>query len=85
MFGSDILKDYYVIFFDFKINKYFVYKYLRNRKLTGRQRWDMIYKNEYSPKIIASGEVVSARKYEELIESLKLPSKRCERNMTFDI
>lgn len=83
MFGSDIIKDYYIVYFNFEKHKYYVYRYWRNRKLTANQRWKLIYDNEYSPEIISEGEAINIGQFEDIIEELKLPSKRCEMNMTF--
>lgn len=83
MYGSDIIKDYYIIYFNFEKHRYYVYKYLRNRKLTANQRWNLIYNNEYAPEIISEGEAINIDQFESIIEELKLPAKRCEMNMTF--
>lgn len=83
MFGQDILKDYYIVYFNFKKNKYIVYKYMRNRKLTANQRWRLIENNEFEPKVIAEGLAINIEQFSEIIEQLNLPQQRCEMNMTF--
>lgn len=83
MFGSDVIKDYYIVYFNFEENKYIVYKYLKNRKLTAKQRWRLIFNNEYSPEIISEGIAENVGQFRDIINKLGLPSKRCEINMTF--
>lgn len=83
MFGSNILKDYYIVYFDFEKNKYFVYRYLRNRKLTSNQRWQLIDNNKYSAEIISEGIATNIRQFQDIIKELNLPKKRCEMNMRF--
>lgn len=75
MFGQDILKDYYIVHFNFKDKKYIVYKYMRNRKLTANQRWRLIEKNEFDPKVISEGVAINIGQFGEIIEQLKLPQK----------
>lgn len=85
MFGSDVLKDYYVVYFNFEIRKYFVYKYMRNRKLTANQRWRLIYNNnnEFNVAIISEGIAHDIGQMSDIITSLNLPGQRCEMNITF--
>lgn len=83
MFGANVLKDYYVLFFNFEIDKYFVYKYIRNRKLTAKQRWNLIYNNEFDPVIISEGKAINIGQMNDIINELNLPKQRCEMNMHF--
>lgn len=83
MFGADVLKDYYVVYFNFEVRKYFVYRYMRNRKLTARQRWNLINNNEFEPIIISEGEAINIGQMSDIINNLNLPKQRCEMNMRF--
>lgn len=83
MFGANIIKEYYVIYFDFTKNKYEVLKYARNRKLTANQRWKLIYNKEFEPTLISNGMATSIKEYENIIKELGLPEERCEMMMTF--
>lgn len=94
MFGSDIIKDYYIIHFNFThgIEKYFVYKYMRNRKLTTKQMWKVIHENEgnYNSnleleyKLISESKAIDIGQTEGIISDLKLPVKRSHRLITFN-
>lgn len=86
MFGSDIIKDYYVIHFNFNdgIRKYFVYKYMRNRKLTTKQMWAMVRHNEYDSKIISEGKAIDIGQFDNIVSILNLSVNRCHMIMTFN-
>jgi hypothetical protein len=86
MFRSDIIKDYYVIHFNFTddIRKYFIYKYMRNRKLTTKQMWAMVRHDEYDLKIISEGKAIDIGQFNGIVSILNLPANRCHMLMTFN-
>ncbi len=86
MYGIDTIKDYYVIHFNFTkgVEKYFVYRYMRNRKLSTEQMWLLAENKQYNPELISEGEAIDIGEEQKIINRFNLPAKRCTRLITFN-
>lgn len=84
MFGKGVMKDYYIVFFDWykSVDKYYVIKYQADRTKTVRQMWNLIYGHEYN--VISEGKAINIGQYPDIIKNLDIEKKRCHMLMRFD-
>lgn len=75
------LKKYYIVHFDFRVEKYFVYEYESKKTLTVRQMWQKLYNQEFES--IYSDFAPHTQIYWDILEKYNLPQKRTHSLMTF--
>ena len=78
------IKEYHLIHLDFGKNICGIYHYLKDRRLTASQAWQIIHKTEPDLKIrMSNHDTISF--FDKAVNDLNYDVKRCDRYMTFKV